>query len=56
MTGRDEDLRQVMQKLSAAPTIISGVGGLGKSRLAAELPLGFPRRHNLASLWPVYNR
>ncbi len=37
MSGRDEDLRQIIEHLRTQPVAILGVGGLGKSRLAAEI-------------------
>lgn len=42
MTGRDDDLNEVKRLLKLAPAAILGVGGLGKSRLAAELALTSP--------------
>lgn len=37
ISGRNEDIRIVKDKLRKGPTTIVGVGGLGKSRLAAEI-------------------
>jgi hypothetical protein len=37
ISGRDEDLKIIQSKLRRGPTSIVGVGGLGKSRLAAEI-------------------
>ena len=37
MEGRDADLAKALAELKAAPLFITGVGGLGKSRLAAEI-------------------
>jgi len=37
MSGRDDDLAKVKSSLMRGPTSIVGVGGLGKSRLAAEI-------------------
>jgi len=42
MTGRDDDLNEVKRLLKLAPAAILGMGGLGKSRLAAELALTSP--------------
>ncbi|MBZ0280816.1 MAG: toll/interleukin-1 receptor domain-containing protein [Anaerolineae bacterium] len=42
MTGRDDDLNAVKRLLKLAPAAILGMGGLGKSRLAAELALTSP--------------
>ncbi len=39
LIGREADLTEVRRKVSEAPTFILGVGGLGKSRLAAEVAL-----------------
>lgn len=37
MTGRNKDLEIVKKHLSKYPTLIEGIGGLGKSRLAAAV-------------------
>lgn len=42
MHGRDADLQTVLRRVAEAPTTIVGVGGLGKSRLAAEAVLTSP--------------
>ncbi|MBZ0280423.1 MAG: TIR domain-containing protein [Anaerolineae bacterium] len=42
MTGRDDDLKEILRLLKLAPAAILGMGGLGKSRLAAELALTSP--------------
>ncbi len=39
MRGRDDDLRRVIDALSGSIVQITGTGGLGKSRLAAEVVL-----------------
>ncbi|HEX2621972.1 MAG TPA: toll/interleukin-1 receptor domain-containing protein, partial [Phototrophicaceae bacterium] len=39
LRGRDSDLDKIRAGLTAAPTLIVGVGGLGKSKLAAETAL-----------------
>ena len=39
MSGRDDDLKKVKDLLRRAPTMILGFGGVGKSRLAAEVAL-----------------
>src|SRR5690606_34730512 len=41
--GREDDLKQIAAYLDTGrPTQILGVGGLGKSRLAAELAFSYP--------------
>ncbi len=43
ISGRDADLAQIKAHLNTGrPTLILGVGGLGKSRLAAELVVNYP--------------
>src|SRR5262249_31837554 len=37
ISGRDADLAEIKRLLKTGPTAILGVGGLGKSRLAAEI-------------------
>ncbi len=39
ISGREKDIETVQEYLKKAPTSILGVGGLGKSRLAAEIVL-----------------
>ena len=40
--GREEDIAAVLEHLRQGPTVICGTGGLGKSRLAAEIALHSP--------------
>jgi tetratricopeptide (TPR) repeat protein len=42
ISGRDEDLAKIQSLLKKGPTAILGVGGVGKSRLAAELVMQSP--------------
>ncbi len=42
ISGRDQDISQVEALLRKGPTSILGVGGLGKSRLAAEIVMHSP--------------
>ncbi|MBL8164665.1 MAG: TIR domain-containing protein [Anaerolineae bacterium] len=49
MQGRDDDLHRVLRLLNEAPTSIVGVGGLGKSRLAAEVVLTSPEAYG--AIW-----
>jgi tetratricopeptide (TPR) repeat protein len=47
MRGRDEDLQKLQTDLSAHTIQIVGTGGLGKSRLVAEIALKYPQ----GALW-----
>src|SRR5690606_31553031 len=51
MSGRDDDLKKVKDLLRRAPTMILGVGGVGKSRLAAEVAL--TSEDTQGALWHV---
>ena len=43
ISGRDSDIAEITRHLDTGrPTLILGVGGLGKSRLAAEMVLNYP--------------
>ena len=43
ISGRDADIAEITRHLDTGrPTLILGVGGLGKSRLAAEMVLNYP--------------
>jgi tetratricopeptide (TPR) repeat protein len=43
LRGRDTDVREVQKLLGGHTTQVIGVGGLGKSRLCAEIALAYPQ-------------